>query len=169
METLTLVQAYYVAQVAAAVILVLSVIYLALQVRQNTHAMRLSNFQAGSANWANVMGMLTNNEEITDIYLRGAATPDALNEIEQIRFRMFGMQILRLLNESFEQHYEGAMREARWKAIQRSHLDIMQNPGLQMLWSSRTHWFTDDFQLYMNNIIERSATEAKPLTIKSKE
>ena len=51
METLTLEQSYYIAQVVAAVILVLSVIYLALQVRQNTHAMRLSNFQAGSTSW----------------------------------------------------------------------------------------------------------------------
>ena len=46
METLTLEQAYYIAQMVAAVILVLSVVYLALQVHQNTHAMRLSNFRS---------------------------------------------------------------------------------------------------------------------------
>ncbi len=169
METLTLEQAYYIAQMVAAVILVLSVIYLALQVRQNTHAIRLSNFQAGSANWANVLGMMTNNEEVTDIYRRGLVTYDALNENEQIRFRSLGMQILRMFNENFEQQHEGAVRKARWGAIQRAHLDIMQTPGMQTLWSSRKHWFPDDFQAYMDNIIERSTTEAKPLPIKSKE
>jgi len=39
METLTLENGYYISQMVAAVFLILSVIYLALQVRQNTHAM----------------------------------------------------------------------------------------------------------------------------------
>jgi hypothetical protein len=169
METLTLEQAYYIAQMVAAVILVLSVIYLALQVRQNTHALRLSNFQAGSANWANVLGMMTNNEEVTDIYRRGIAANDTLNEIDQFRFSMLGLQILRMFNENFEQQHEGAVRKARWEALQRSHIDIMQTPGMQALWSLRKHWFPDDFQVYMGNIIERSANEAMPPLIKLKE
>ena len=169
METLTLEQAYYIAQMVAAVILVLSVVYLALQVHQNTHAIRLSNFQAVSASWANIMGTLTNNEEVANIYRRGMVTFDTLNEIEQFRFRSLGMQILRTFNENFEQQHEGAVRRARWEGSQRAHLDIMQTPGMQTVWSSRKHWFPDDFQVYMDNIIERSATEAKPLSIKSKE
>ena len=169
METLTLEQAYYIAQMVAAVILVLSVIYLALQVHQNTHALRLSNYQAGTVTMANVMGMLTNSEEITDIYLRGIAAHETLNDIEQIRFRMLGMQFIRTFSEHFESQYEGAMRKGRWEASQRAHLDVMQTPGMQAVWSTRKHWFPDNFQAYMDNIIERSATEAKPLRIKSKE
>ena len=139
METLTLVEGYYISQIIAAVILVLSVIYLALQVRQNTHAMRLNNTQAGSANWMAVMGMLANNEEITDIYRRGIVAHDTLNETEQIRFRMMGMLFLRLFCENFEQQHEGAMRKIRWKAAQRAHLDVMQTPGMQAVWSTRRH------------------------------
>ena len=115
------------------------------------------------------MGTLTNNEEVANIYRRGMVTFDTLNEIEQFRFRSLGMQILRTFNENFEQQHEGAVRRARWEGSQRAHLDIMQTPGMQTVWSSRKHWFPDDFQVYMDNIIERSATEAKPLSIKSKE
>ncbi len=169
METLTLEQAYYISQMVAAVFLILSVIYLALQVRQNTSAMRLSNFQAGSTSWANFMGMLTNSEECTDIYRRGIAANDTLNENEQIRFRMLGMHLLRVFHECFEQQYEGGVRQPRWEGSQRATVDIMQTPGMQTLWLSRKHWFPDDFQVYMDNVIERSTTEAKPLLIKSKE
>ena len=169
METLTLENGYYISQMVAAVILVLSVIYLALQVRQNTSAMRLSNFQAVSVSWANVLGVLVNNEEVTDIYRRGLFEQDALNEIEQIRFRSLGMQLLRMFHECFEEQHEGGVRQARWESSQRASLDIMQTPGMQILWSLRKHWFPDDFQVYMDNLIERSATEAKPLTTKSKE
>ena len=169
MEPFTLEDGYYISQMVAAVFLVLSVIYLALQVRQNTHAMRLSNFQAVSASWANILNMLTKNEEVADIYRRGVVAYDALNEIEQLRFRTLGMQILRTFNENFEQQHEGAVRKVRQEASQRAHLDVMQTPGMQAVWSSRRHWFPDDFQVYMDNVIERSATEAKPLPIKSKE
>ena len=169
METLTLENGYYISQIVAAVILVLSVIYLALQVRQNTSAMRLSNFQAVSISWANIFGMLTNNEEVADIYRRGLVEQDTLNEIEQFRFRMLGMQILRMFHECFEEQLEGGVRQVRWESSQRASLDIMQTPGMQILWSLRKHWFPDDFQVYMDNLIERSETEAKPLTIKSKE
>jgi len=82
---------------------------------------------------------------------------------------MMGMLFLRVFCENFEQQHEGAMRQARWDASQRAHLDVMQTPGMQAVWSSRRHWFPDDFQVYMDNVIERSATEAKPLPIKSKE
>ena len=169
METFTLEDGYYISQIVAAVILVLSVIYLALQVRQNTSAMRLSTLKSGSANWMAVMGMFTNSEEITDIYRRGIAAHDALNENEQVRFRMLGMQLLRVFCENFETEHEGGMRQARWDATQRAAIDVMQTPGMQAVWSSRRHWFTDDFQVYMDNIIERSSTEAKPLRIKPKE
>ena len=169
METLTLENGYYISQMVAAIILVFSVIYLALQVRQNTSAMRLSNFQAGSMSWANFMGMLTNSEECTDIYRRGIAANDTLNESEQIRFRMLGMHLLRVFHECFEQQYEGGVRQPRWEGSQRATVDIMQTPGMQTLWSARRHWFPDDFQEYMDNLIERSATEAKPLPIKSKQ
>ncbi len=128
METLTLEQAYYIAQMVAAVILILSVVYLALQVHQNTHAIRLSNFQAVSASWANIINMLTQNEEVADIYLRGMVTYDELNEIEQFRFRMMGMQLIRTFSENFEQQHEGAVRKARQEASQRAHLDVMQTP-----------------------------------------
>ena len=169
METLTLEQAYYISQMVAAVFLILSVIYLALQVRQNTSAMRLSNFQAGSTSWANFMSMLTHSEECTDIYRRGIAESDTLNENEHIRFRMLGMHLLRVFHECFEQMHEGGVRQARWEGSQRATIDIMQTPGMQTLWSSRKHWFPDDFQIYMDNLVERSATEAKPLPIKPKE
>lgn len=169
METITLENGYYISQIVAAVILVLSVIYLALQVRQNTSAMRLSNFQAVSISWANIFGMLTNNEEVADIYRRGMVAHDALNEIEQFRFRMLGMQILRMFHECFEEQHEGGVRQVRWESSQRSAVDIMQTPGMQILWSLRRHWFPDDFQVYMDNLIKRSATEAKPLTTKQKE
>jgi len=116
-----------------------------------------------------VMGILASKEEIADIYLRGLAAHDALNETEQIRFRMLAMQIIRVFCENFEQQHEGAMRKIRWEASQRAHLDVMQTPGMQAVWLSRKRWFPDDFQVYMDNIIERSAAEAKPLYIKSKE
>ncbi len=169
METFTLEDGYYISQIVAAVILVLSVIYLALQVRQNTSAMRLSNFQAGTITWANVLCMLTNSEEVTDIYRRGLVTYDGLNETEQIRFRSLGMQLLRVFHECFEQQYEGGVRQARWEASQRVALDVMQAPGMQTIWSSRRHWFPDDFQVHMDDLIERSVTEAKPLAVKSEE
>ncbi|MCK5498496.1 MAG: hypothetical protein KAI77_04805, partial [Gammaproteobacteria bacterium] len=162
----TLEQAYYISQMVAAVFLILSVIYLALQVRQNTSAMRLNNFQAVSVSWANVLGELPNNEEVTDIYRRGLFEQDTLNEIEQIRFRSLGMLILRMFHECFEEQHEGGVRQARWESSQRASLDIMQTPGMQILWSLRKHWFPDDFQVYMDNLVERSATEAKPLPIK---
>ena len=169
METLTLENGYYISQMVAAVLLVLSVVYLALQVHQNTSAMRLSNFQAVSIGWANVFGALVNNEEVSDIYRRGLFEQGTLNEIEQIRFRSLGMLILRMFHECFEEQHEGGVRQVRWESSQRVAVDIMQTPGMQILWSSRKHWFPDDFQVYMDNLIKLSATEAKPLTTKQKE
>ena len=163
METLTLEQAYYVGELISALIVVISIIYLAVQVRQNTKAIRLSNYQSVSASWTPTLDLIAGSEQVADIYKRGLHTFDTLSEIEQVRFRALAAHMLRIINEPYEQMLEGAMRKGVWDGFRRTIIDLMHTSGMQVVWSYRKHWYSKDFQNFIDDIIEHHAGEAKPV------
>lgn len=62
METLTLEQAYYLGELLGVIAVVASLIYLTLQLRQNTLSIRMSNVQALSSQYV-LRGILENQLE----------------------------------------------------------------------------------------------------------
>ena len=62
METLTLEQAYYLGELLGVIAVVTSLIYLALQLRQNTLSIRMSNVQALSSQYV-LRGIFENQLE----------------------------------------------------------------------------------------------------------
>ena len=86
METLTLEHLYYIGELAGVIVVIVSVIYLALQVRQNTQTIRTTNMHAMSGNINSAVDMITNSAEVADIYRRGSMDYDSLDDIEMVRF-----------------------------------------------------------------------------------
>ena len=77
-----------VGELIAAVATVATLVYLAVQIRQNTralgHASESAMLDYGNS-WRN---NLIQNPEITELYRKGLLDPNALDPIEKLRFRM---------------------------------------------------------------------------------
>jgi hypothetical protein len=63
-------------ELVGAVAVVLSLIYLATQIRQNTQATRAASYEDVAQGVRAFMALIANDEGVADIYLRGAATSD---------------------------------------------------------------------------------------------
>jgi hypothetical protein len=46
-----------------------------------------------------------------------------------------------------------------WRGVERAIRDLMILPGAQAWWQTRKHWYTDDFQQLINNMIAQSEGE----------
>lgn len=83
-----------IAEILGAVAVIASLIYVGLQVRQNTRTIHATSIDAhiSSANF--VRQQIVDNAEVADIYAKGLANPGELNEQEKVRFRVLLASIL---------------------------------------------------------------------------
>ena len=163
MESLTLEQAYYIGELIAAFVVIVSVIYLALQVRQNTQVIITTNTHNISSAINSIMDMITNNGEVADIYRRGSVSYNSLDDTEQIRFRTLALHFFRILKEGFVHMQVGTLSGDSWDSFKKPFIDILQLPGIQTVWSARRHWYEKDFQNHVDELIARSESEAIPM------
>lgn len=95
-----------VGELLAAVATIVTLIYLALQLRQNTAALRLSQSRAIESNAQNSRTRFVTSKEVAELYIAGLTKPEALDQADRLRFRMlldqlfFDWQVqVRLLGE----------------------------------------------------------------------
>ena len=82
MEAITLEQSAYLAEIVGVFAIVVSLVYLALQVRQNNRHTRLESVHAISTEFNTFYDMLASNGELADIFNRGIVDLQSLDATE---------------------------------------------------------------------------------------
>ena len=163
METLTLEQGAYLAEIIGVIAVVTSLIYLAIQLRQNTKSIRLSTLHDISSLYVSVMTMHSHDQEASDLWYKGLNDYDNLSQGERTRFIIFIGATMRILNEQFYQWQEGALDKQIWEGMKRPIDDIAKHSGFKAYWEIRRHHFSESFQAYMEKSIKRVPLETKPM------
>ncbi len=110
MDTLTLEQAYYIGELVATTFIIVSIVFLSIQVRQNTQTSRLSNMQAYTSSYNAFLDLIAQDEVLADVYQRGLLSVDGLTDVEGIRFVALSQHAFRIFADVYEQNREGGMR-----------------------------------------------------------
>ena len=99
METLTLEQASYLDEIIGVIAVVISLVYLGLQVKQNTRSIRIQIVHDLSSQFREHQAAIAHDKDLADIFLRAVYSYEKLNTQEQLRFNLLGAAVLRVLNE----------------------------------------------------------------------
>ena len=83
-------------ELAGAVAVVVTLIYLSAQIRQNNRNLQEATSSTINQGLMSINGRLSTDPEFSDIVLRGRADPDSLEEVEFERFRAWAMDLLNL-------------------------------------------------------------------------
>lgn len=100
----------------SAVATVVTLAYLALQVRQNTKAVRAAAVDSGIGHSMGVRESLYENASLAHIYIEGSKDPEALPEEDRVRFRLPYHNILLSLWNIFSQTRLAGLPEETWSA-----------------------------------------------------
>ena len=131
-----------IAESVGAVGVVASLVYLALQVRQNTQQVRLSRFQEASSSLQDGFAPIYNPGNPA-IWYKGQFKPDELDEQEAYIFRMFMERQLYNVQNIIYQHEHGLIDEAVFEST----MSLMQkllidSPGGSSYWEEHRHMYT---------------------------
>jgi len=138
------------------VAIVVTLVYLAIQVQQNTDAMRSSTWQSTQDAEARFDAMLTQDPVLLDMFLRGIADGiEALDtEPEQERFLLVGKQLLDLFQTHHYQHELGLISDVLW-ATWVSQFEIgVQSQGMRDIIKSRYPYFRPSFADFIDEYVE---------------
>lgn len=142
----------FVAQIISAVAVIASLVFVGVQLRQATSAIRGTSSQAHSALYTDLVRSIIDNDGFARVWSVGLADPKALTEADWIRFVAYASALFRLYESSRVQWLNGRLDEEHWHTIERQASDFGHLPGLQVPWGLRSHWYSPDFRAWFTGL-----------------
>ena len=139
--------------------IVITLIYLAVQVRQNTRAIRVATMQSLMLAAQNIAILAAQDRDLARVVRVGLATPDELDENEFQQFRYFLMSMLRVHEDMFVQHQAGVVDDQTWIARSSSLKTIFSMPGGRRIWKASSA-YRDDFKAWLESELDHESPAA---------
>jgi hypothetical protein len=146
MENITLEQFNYIAEIVASVAVIASLIYVAIQIRQNTATNKLISAQNLSHEVRAGSAIAAANSYLADIHLRGMKDVESLSPSERHQFYLYLNNTYRVYESALYQHTQGVVDEPVFNAITSNMHIGMKTPGYQSFWNERKSIFSKEFQ-----------------------
>jgi hypothetical protein len=142
-------------QLAAVCVGIPSLIYLAVQIREQTKERRQSAVNALTVQWGDLTRALHESAEFSAIYLRGVQLFDDLDSVSKVRFSAFFNRFLKNFQAMYFAHQDGILTDQLWGEIERTMTDLISYRGVQQWWETRRHWHTQEFARVVDAIIAK--------------
>ena len=144
-----------IANVLAAVGVIATLIYLSMQIRQNTKAVRSSSIQNLVQNFSTTAQAAVENEEIIPLLLKGNAGLDGLTEVERSRLHFWFIMTFRRFEGVYFQRDLGIVDADVIDGFERSHLSVLASKGAQEWWATSKGIFNSGFVRYVEHLLEK--------------
>ena len=154
MEILALEQISNIANIIGVVLIVISLVYVAIQIKQNTSSVRLQTVHDLYSQFVEAQASLAHDKELCEIYHRGVFKFDELTPLEQMRFTFKIASFFRVFDELHFQYAEGWLDNDVWVGLNAVVTDLIYYPGFKATWILREHQYSRKFQDYINRILK---------------
>ena len=124
------------AEVVGAFCVIASLIYLAIQIRQNTESVRMASHQGLADQFQQKNLTVLQDAEVSDILMRGMQDPLSLSELERFRFELFLMALFRTYEELFQLSSKGLVDEDLWECREQAMMHWLSQDFVKAWWSS---------------------------------
>ena len=142
-------------QIAAVCVGIPSIIYFALELREQTRERRQAAVNALTVQWGELTKALHENAEFASLYLRGVQSFHNLDAVSKLRFSAFLNRFFKNFEGMYYSRREGILSSELWEEIDRTMSDFLAYQGIQEWWPTRRHWHTEAFAGVVDDIIAR--------------
>ena len=144
-----------VANVLAALGVMATLIYLAIQIRQNTKAVRSSSIENLIHSLAATAQATVKNEYIVALMLKANAEPETLSEEERVRMHFWFVMTIRRFEGVYFQRELGFVDAAVIEGFERSHMSILASKSGQAWWANTKEIFSSGFVSYVEELLRK--------------
>lgn len=152
---MTLEQASFVSQVISAVAILASLVFLAIQIRGNTRALRSQSYFNGMTHGQRPFELMIQDAALTRIVNEGYAAPEKLSPEDRERFNMHTFLLFNSWEYFFYQHRDRAIPDQLFVGTD-AHMRVLvhSKPGLAVFWEEYRHAYEEPFLSYVSEVFD---------------
>ena len=137
--------------------IIISLIYVGYEVRQNTHIARLQTHEASIRFLHDLSQPLIDEiEDETDLRARANLDLDSLSTKDLARYSALIANYFNLYEMNYYAFERGLMEEEIWTAWKSAmESDLERNPGMVELWATASAAFGDGFRAVVEGMVDR--------------
>jgi hypothetical protein len=144
-------------QIVGTVLVGVTLIYLALQLRQNTSSLKSSTFLAISTLMGSTMEVLATNPDLAPLVIKAQAGLDALSAAERARFGFMMMMAFRRVETVVVQRHLGFIDPHLTEGFERSALSVLASSGARQWWDGSKGAFSNLFSTWVDGKLAANA------------
>ncbi|MGR8949236.1 MAG: hypothetical protein ACU84Q_14395 [Gammaproteobacteria bacterium] len=118
-----------VAEIIGAATVVITLIYLTIEMRQNRIAVEAATQASISEGWNSVNAVILGSAEVGEIWAKGFTDPDSLNPSEKVRFMILGQSYINQFTLEKRLADSGALLPEQWEEHAAALSHIMSSEG----------------------------------------
>ena len=134
-----------------AIAVVISLLYLALQIRTQNAQARLSALHDMSDVFREVTSRFA-SADIADIFNRGNLDFDSLTDTESVRLIILTTNYFRAWEEAFLEKRDGHLDKGTWETLSRDYRQAMGAGSFKRIWELRKENYDVEFQDFVGNL-----------------
>ena len=123
-----------------------SLVYLAMQIRQNTRSVRSAAYQAAVASSVDIAAKFASSETLSEAFFKGFRNYETLQGPERHRFGAYAYSLFRSYENLYYQHTQGAIESDLWLGFRNMLQRDIGSSGLAAWWDSQRNVFSPEFQ-----------------------
>lgn len=152
---MTLEQVYFIAEIIAAVAVVLSLLYLGLQIKNSRIQSQSDSIDLITRQRGDHIKLLAGDSEMASILAKGFAAKRKLHPNEQVRFSSYIYYVFVNYESAFRKWKKKEIDEALWIAIDQGMHWWLTGPGVRKWWNNQLiGGYTQEFKKYVDHKIK---------------
>ena len=142
-----------VGEVVGAAAVVVTLIYLSLQVKSAHRDTQTSNFHRIADSFNDLNRMIAADPNLATLFNKGMIEFESLDDTERTQFSMLAVTACRVYDSLYYQIQRGVGDEELWSAEVTTLKGFCGLPGFRAWWSDNTLQFSPSFTKFMNTIM----------------
>lgn len=138
-------------EILGAVAVVISLVYLALQIRAQNLESRLAAMHEISVGFRDSISTFA-DPQMADLFTRRNCGDDSLTDAEMLQLVVGIQRIFRVWEEAYGQRMRGRLDADIWEAMIRQYSSYLAAPSFQRVWEMRGRYYNDAFREFVDEL-----------------
>lgn len=150
-----------IAEVVGAIAIVISLIYVGIQLNNSTRAVRSATANATSTAISSWYSDIGTNLQASEVFLKGIANPESLTPIETAQFIFLAHGLFFQYQGAYYLAEEGTLDSELQQSLVSTLLGVREQPGFLMYWEQRGNLFQPSFKAFVDDLIAHGETNVQ--------
>ena len=150
-------------EIIGGIAIIISLIFVGVQLRESSKATRSATAASTVSEVTSFYSNLGNSEQGSHIFFEFMMQPDSLSTKERFQAMMNIHGVMLTIQNSYYLVDEGTLDDKIKESLVASIYAVKDNPGFKVYWNARKELFFDDFQSYVEEIIDSNERYSREL------